>query len=71
MEIAHIDLIDEELLGKDRSKAWIHVYISPEDNPNEAISYLRNVSVRNRFPLRSPAFLCAAGFLINNWKKIF
>ena len=28
-EIAHIDLIDEELLQKDRDKAVIHVFISP------------------------------------------
>ena len=28
-EVARIDLIDEELLQKDRSKAFVHVYISP------------------------------------------
>ncbi|HIU49631.1 MAG TPA: 50S ribosomal protein L11 methyltransferase, partial [Candidatus Limousia pullorum] len=39
-EIAHIDLIDEELLQKDRSRAIIHVYISPEENPAEAIAFL-------------------------------
>ena len=39
-EIAHIDLIDEELLEKDRSKAIVHVYISPEENPAEAVSFL-------------------------------
>ena len=36
MEIAHIDLIDEDLLKKDRTKSIIHVYISPEENPAEA-----------------------------------
>ena len=29
-EIAHIDLIDEDLLQKDRSKAVVHIYMSPE-----------------------------------------
>ena len=38
--IAHIDLIDEELLAKDRSNAVIHIYISPEQSPSEAIAYL-------------------------------
>ena len=38
--IAHIDLIDEELLAKDRSNAIIHIYISPEQSPTEAIAYL-------------------------------
>ena len=39
-EIAHIDLIDEELLEKDRSKAIVHVYISPEESPAEAVAFL-------------------------------
>lgn len=33
MEIAHIDLIDEDLLKKDRTKSIIHVYISPGGKP--------------------------------------
>lgn len=28
LEIAHVDLISEELLGKDRTKGIIHIYIS-------------------------------------------
>ena len=38
--IAHIDLIDEDLVKKDRLTAIIHIYISNEDNANEAIAYL-------------------------------
>ena len=37
MEIAHVDLIDEDLLKQDRSKAKIHIYIDPEDNIGEAV----------------------------------
>lgn len=40
-EIAHIDLIDEELLTRDRSHSIIHLYINPEDNPAEAVAFLR------------------------------
>lgn len=40
-KIAHIDLIDEELLQRDRSQAVIHLYISPDANPSEAVSFLR------------------------------
>lgn len=40
--IAHIDLIDQDLLEKDRSKAVIHIYIEPEQNPLEAVSFLQN-----------------------------
>ena len=42
MEIAHIDLIDEDLLKKDRTKSIIHMYISPEANPSEYISYIKS-----------------------------
>ena len=41
MEIAHIDLIDEDLVARDRQTAFIHIYISPEENPLEAVAYLR------------------------------
>ena len=39
-QIAHINLIDEDLVKKDRSRAIIHVYISSEENANEAVAYL-------------------------------
>ena len=39
-DIAHIDLIDEDLLAKDRDIAKIHIYIDPEDSPAEAIAFL-------------------------------
>ena len=39
-EIAHVDLIDEELLSKDRNVAKIHIYIDPEESPAEAIAFL-------------------------------
>lgn len=39
-EIAHIDLIDEELLTRSRDTAIIHIYISPEQSPTEAVAYL-------------------------------
>ena len=40
-EIAHIDLIDEDLINKDRETAVIHIYISNEDNTAEALMYLK------------------------------
>lgn len=41
-QIAHIDLIEQELLERDRSHGLIHIYISPEENPHEAISYIKD-----------------------------
>ena len=40
--IAHIDLIDEELLARDRTVTTIHIYIKPSENPMEAVSFIKN-----------------------------
>jgi len=39
--IAHIDLIDEALVQKDRTKAVIHIYLAPDRLPAEAAAVLR------------------------------
>jgi ribosomal protein L11 methyltransferase len=39
-EIAHIDLIDEELLKKNRDESIIHIYIEEGNNPAEAVSFI-------------------------------
>lgn len=71
MEIAHIDLIDEDLLQKDRSKAWIHLYISAEDNPAEAVSFLKERFESEKIPFEITCDSCAQEDWINNWKKYF
>ena len=40
-EIAHVDLIEQDLLERDRDHAVIHLYIPAQENPLEAISFLR------------------------------
>ena len=42
MEIAHIDLIEEELLKADRTKGIIHTYVNPHENPLEAVSFIKD-----------------------------
>lgn len=39
-EIAHIDLIEQELRDRDKNYGVIHIYISEEDNAAEAVGYL-------------------------------
>ena len=39
-EIAHIDLIDEDLLKKNRNESIIHIYIEEGNNPAEAVSFI-------------------------------
>lgn len=71
MEIAHIDLIDEELLAKDREHAVIHVYISPEANPAEAISFLEERYNAEGISHEITCASCVKEDWINNWKKYF
>ncbi len=70
-EIAHIDLIDEELLKKDRDKALVHVYISPEENPQEAVAFLSERYRSEGIPHEISTADCAEEDWINNWKKYF
>ena len=70
-DIAHIDLIDEDLLQKDRSKAIIHLYISPEDNPAEAVSYLRERLTAANIPFEMAQAVCRNEDWENNWKAFF
>ncbi len=70
-EIAHIDLIDEALRNKDRSTAWIHVYISPEENPREAVSFLRERYEAAGIPNEITTAGCSEEDWINNWKQYF
>lgn len=71
MEIAHIDLIDEELLAKDREHAVIHIYISPEANPAEAISFLEERYNAEGISHEITCASCVKEDWINNWKKYF
>lgn len=70
-EIAHIDLIDEELLKKDRTKALVHVYISPEESPAEAIAFLSERYNAERIEHTITTAPCVEEDWINNWKKYF
>lgn len=70
-DIAHIDLIDEELLRKDRSKAIVHLYISPEDNPAEAVTYLRERLTAQHIPFEMDRTICRNEDWENNWKAFF
>ncbi|MBE6812206.1 MAG: 50S ribosomal protein L11 methyltransferase [Ruminococcaceae bacterium] len=71
MEIAHIDLIDEELLQKDRTKAIVHIFISPEENPAEAIAFLTDRLTACGIEFEISQDNCAREDWENNWKKYF
>ncbi len=70
-EIAHIDLIDEDLLAKERDTALIHLYISPEENPAEAIAFLRERYTAAGIDHAVDANNVREEDWANNWKKYF
>ncbi len=70
-EIARIDLIDEDLLAKDRTKGIVHIYISPEENPNEAVSFLSERLSAEKIEFELDETLCKNADWENNWKKYF
>ncbi len=70
-EIARIDLIDEDLLARDRTTAIIHLYIDPQDNPPEAIAFLRERLTEARISHEVIAHTVNEEDWANNWKKYF
>ena len=70
-QIAHIDLIDEELLAKDRTHGIVHIYISPEDNPQEAIAFLKERYTSEGIPHTIECESCVEEDGLNNWKQYF
>ncbi len=71
MEIAHIDLIEESLLQKDRTKAIIHIYVNPHKNPAEAVSFIKErldaEGIENEIKISD----CKTEDWVNNWKQYF
>lgn len=71
LEIARIDLIDEELLKADRDKAKIHIYIDPEDNIDEAVSFLRERLNASGIAYTIDLSNVREDDWLNNWRKYF
>ena len=70
-EIAHIDLIEESLLRKNPDEAIIHIYVNPEENPIEAVAFLRErfaaAGIENEIDVKD----CKKEDWQNNWKQYF
>ena len=71
LAIAKIDLIDEDLLAKDRTKGIVHIYISPEENPQEAISFIKDRLNAEGIAHEIDLADCAREDWENNWKQYF
>ncbi len=49
-QIAHVDLIEQDLLNKDRTKVIVHLYLAPDENPAEVIELLQSRLTASEVP---------------------
>ncbi len=70
-DIAHIDLIDEDLVKKDRTKSLIHIYISECDNAAEALEFLKERFNAEKIPFSIESQGVEDTDWNENWKKYF
>ena len=71
LEIAHIDLIDEDLVNKDRTKSIIHIYISECDNAPEAVAFLKERLIAAGIAAEVDSIGVNDTDWNENWKKYF
>lgn len=71
LEIAHIDLIEQSLLEKDRTKGIIHVYVNPHENPLEAVSFIKERLESEDISFDITIADCRTEDWVNNWKQYF
>ena len=71
MEIAHIDLIDEELLARDREHAIIHIYFGADDSLAEASAYLSEHLKAAGVPFEIDKSMVLESDWKDRWKQYF
>lgn len=71
MEIAHVDLIDEDLLKKDKNEAFIHIYLEPDVSPAEALIFLSERFTAEGIKHSIDTSATQEEDWRNNWKKYF
>ena len=71
-QIAHIDLIDEDLLARSRTEAILHLYLPPEENPAEASAFLTHRLEAEGIPYRIETDqTLAEEDWANAWKRFY
>lgn len=70
-EIAHIDLIDEDLLEKNRTESIVHIYIEEGNNPAEAVSFISDRLNAEKIDFRIETDGCSEEDWADKWKAFF
>jgi ribosomal protein L11 methyltransferase len=71
LRIAHVDLIEDALLEKDRVTAVVHMYASPDENPAELAASVEARLSAARVDARVGMASIREEDWANNWKKHF
>lgn len=71
MEIAHVDLIDDDLIIKDRKTSVIHIYVSETDNAFEKLAYLKERLNASHIDYKLEDSIVDDNDWNENWKKYF
>ena len=70
-KIGWVDAVDEDLLAKDRQKAFIHIYLPKNENPSEAAAFItERLATENVAHTVSSASIDEEVWA-NNWKKYY
>lgn len=67
----NIDMIDDELKGKPKDKAVIHIYIDKENNPDDAVQFVKYQFEKNGISCKINIESISQENWANNWKKYF
>lgn len=70
-EIAHIDLIDEDLLKKNRDETVIHIYLEEGMNPAEAVSFISERLDAEKIDYKIETDGCSEEDWADKWKAYF
>lgn len=70
-EFGPIEIIEQELLEKDKNHALIHIYINPEENPAEIMSYINDRFKYEEIKADTMVKNIKEEDWANNWKKYF
>lgn len=69
--IAHVNLIDEELLAKDREHGIIHIYFEPDENVYEAIAFLTERFNEEKIEFEVEKENVEEDDWLNKWRQYF
>ena len=69
--IAHVDLIEQDLLDKRRDEVAVHLYVAPDENAAEIADLLRDRLARAEVPYRLDSAGVREEDWQNSWKQYY